>query len=425
MRSAASSAARRLADLLSARSRALGRLSIAALAAAILWRAPTPRLDRYAVAGRYLLHGFAAPDARSLPAARLVGALRLAGPARLYAAADLLLLALLVLALEGELESGAAAWTAAAAAAVAAWHWSYPHDVLALFVLAVAGLAVRRARRPTPARSLVLALSIGSSLLLRSTLAFLPLVLAPLALRGSPGVSKKTLRANALILLLVPYLFLLPWILSNWRLHRRFIPFEDGEAAANVAAGALGLVGTVEGPWQGLLGADDSLRAMRRVGRSPVAWAAAQVAAHPLRYAGACLARLGLALAWCLPFSLLALWALWRGRRRRGFAELGALCAYFLGVHCLMSIQRIYFYPLLPLLVVVSATLIPPGLAPGALLSPRSAGRVLLGAVLLGLVLSAFSAAALTFPPVSAGALDRALARRPADAWLLTRRGAM
>lgn len=98
-----------------------------------------------------------------------------------------------------------------------------------VLVLLVACLMIWRARRPDPARAALLGLGIGISLLYRSVLAFLPPVLAGLEFLGRPKTSERS--RSWPILLLLPYAPLVPWIVMNWRLFGRFVPFENGRAA--------------------------------------------------------------------------------------------------------------------------------------------------------------------------------------------------
>ena len=378
----------------------------------------------YILYGEYLVHGFAAPNSYHLPIANVVAGLvdHWGLPEASLAAVHALILALLLLAVEGELASGFEAWTAAAV--VELLPWEYPQNVLTLLVVIVAGLAVWRAREESFWRTFVLASAVGTSLLFRSTLAFLPPALA--LCDGLPRFSalKRPARINVLTILFVPYLFLAPWITMNWAAHRRIIPFEDGEAACNVVTGALGLVEIIRGPW-----ADGPMDALMRGDPAPpgsrtnggvLMWAVRETGAHPLRFAFACAARAGLAIRWLFPYSLLAVWAFWKRRERREFQALALLSAYLLAIHCLMPVQKAYFAPLLPLLVILSASLLPPRPA----LSRPASRRILGAASALILALAAYTVPLFASPPMSAGALDRGIERDPRDAWLLTRRGA-
>ena len=118
-----------------------------------------------------------------------------------------------------------------------------PQLVYAVMVLVVAGLLVRRARAPSLANSLCAGLGLGASLLFRSPLAFLPLVLAAAEWRARRRGAKRGWKAAA-ALCLVPYLFLVPWLKTNRVLHHQWIPFEYKRADMNIALGALGLCPT-------------------------------------------------------------------------------------------------------------------------------------------------------------------------------------
>jgi tetratricopeptide (TPR) repeat protein len=407
---------------------ALRILSVVAVLAAILvfaWKAPEHQnISNYARTGEFVIHGFQAPDEEHLPIASVLGAWLVQWdlPTYLQAAGGALLLAFLVLAVEGELESGISAWTAAAA--VVLLPWEFPQYFLTLIVLMVAGLLVWRCHKESLFRTFVLSLSIGTSLLFRSTLAFLPPLLIMFDCVPRLRAARRLAWVNVLIFLLVPYIFLLPRIYSNWAIYHRIIPFEDGEASCNIVTGALGVVGTIEGPWQELIKNEASVSSTSLTNGAVLIWALKEIAVHPLRYVFSYLTRAGLAILWCSPYFFFALWALWRERQRRDFQALGLLCAYLLAIHCFMSIQRNYFQPLLPLLLVLCASLTRHFYRKSFLSAPGSL-LILAGSLLCMLALSSYSFIRLHAPALSSRLLNSALQRDPHDAWLRTQRGTM
>lgn len=300
-----------------------------------------------------------------------------------------------------------------------------------LIVLLTACLLVWRAREPTPRRTFLLALAIGAGLLYRTPLAFFPPVLALWEWRSRRLSSPRAVRTNLAILCVVPYLFLLPWIGMNWALHRQLVPFEKEAADANVVAGALGLIGSIEGDLGALIGAN----AGEGRAASLHAWAAGEVLSHPARYAGAVLRRVGFALSSNQLLAFGAVLSFWLFRRRREFQELALLSVYFLGIHCLMGVQPNYFEPLWPLLAVAAC-------APLALAVPNDGPRPdppehglaafavqgALGALLLlslhaGWTAASFGARTGSRRHAPLPDLDRAVAAHPDDAWLRRERG--
>ena len=298
------------------------------------------------------------------------------------------------------------------------------------FVLTVVGLMIWRARKPTLARTFLLACAIGSSLLYRSTLAFFPpfLVLYELLFvrRAPPQKSWK----HALLLGAAPYLFLLPWVRMNWLVSHQFVPFENG--AADVAM-VLGALGVVQG---GNSRASDMIRALS--GGAPIsafAWSLREVARHPVRYAAGCASKL-LFVFKLFPLSaILAGFSLWVFRKKEEFRQAGVFLLYFVAIHCLMTVSPDYFEPLWPLLLALAAA--PFALAGGLrdfsdeLFIRRASERILFAALaavsamslLTARALDAYSARAALAPLGSAAALERELVRSPDEAWLLFDRG--
>ncbi|MCR4295736.1 MAG: hypothetical protein NUW21_09400, partial [Elusimicrobia bacterium] len=305
--------------------------------------------DRNVEAGHALLHGL--PHERvfwSMPAQTAANALmcRRSRPAEVLAApaAALLLNGLLVFGLGALLAGGTAG---AAALALYAWisvpaHAFNDRWLFTTSLLLVAFLAVWRARAPSTRKTALLAAAVGFSLNVLSVLFLLPplLALREWLARGRPRPQRLK---NAALLLVVPWLFLLPWALASGTFR------ETGRSDANVIGGALGLTLTM-GP------GDERALAGIAPGESVLTWAAAEVARHPLRYLHA-VARRFLFASSLQPLLLLlaAFAALPLRRRRPGRTELGLLILYYLGLHCLMPVEERYFTSLWPLAAAAAA----------------------------------------------------------------------
>lgn len=325
-------------------------------------------------------------------------------------------------ALGAWLGSGWTGW--ASAALCGAWWmpiWTPEGDfhktfLLTLYVLSCACAAACRARRPSRRADMLLAAALGSSLLLRSTFAFLP----PLLLLYD-RLSRAQRPKGRVLLLLVPYLFLAPWIAMNGIRYGAFVPFEKQTADSNVVTAALGLPKTAELDVTALVGGSPRPESVLR-------WAATEIARHPLRYARGCFGRLFFVFRLYPVLFALALLAVYRRRRDEAFRHVGLLCAYYAAVHCLMSVEERYFVPLRPVLAALAAGLVlgPPAAADR---DDRAAIVWTDGAALLGLCLSLFALEAVTAHALALGrglvpeqALEQALARPPHDAWLLHQR---
>lgn len=325
------------------------------------------------------------------------------------------------LALTATMPPAAAAGTAAIAVLLLSANVSMVSLYALLILLAAAALAWRD-QSPSRIRTAASAAAVGMTLLYRSPLAFLPPLLAARAL-ARPREKRDPVDAS--LMLVVPYLFLLPWIRLNWILTGRLIPFENGEAHTNIVTGALGIVRTIEGGYAPLLDhplPDDRLATV-------LGWAAREISRHPWRYVSAFGERL--ALVWNLhPFLCsTALAAAWLLRARPGWRSYAWVAGYFTVAHCLMSVQDNYFDPLWPLLGVLTAGLVfeaarKAGDATASRWRASEAALILLllgvGAAVAGTLtaVDAYASAALRRPPDSDRAWDEALARSPFDEWL-------
>lgn len=345
-----------------------------------------------------------------------------AGPAWVRAACWLLAGgALLMTALMGWLLGGV--WQALAAATL--WlsvfdslpkHAGFFKQLLLTFQICAFACALALPSLSRRLAPLAAACGLGATFLTRSTLVFL----APFWM----ALERFGIRKNRLPLWTpaAAYLFLLPWVFMNWQTRGRFQLLEGGAANMNIVTGALGVVTGAHGDYQTLMGpgwdnqGSVTLWALRTVLASPAA--AAQAAGQRLAYA------FGLR-----PFLFcLALAGFWRLRGSEGARRLALLAAYFLGVHCLMSVEDNYFEPLWPLLAVLAAGLVSSGQSRPV---PRTILSGALGVVIVSCLMALAAAGVLLrytvlarrHPPTSPPALEEALSSSPQDAWLLLQRG--
>ncbi len=306
------------------------------------------------------------------------------------------------------------------AIAIPAWLLSYiaisfPQSVFTLLILLVACFLVFRARHPSIMSAWAVALSLGCSLLYRSTLVFFPPLLAFAEISSSWRRKVHIPKKEIFIFLLIPYLFLLPWIFMNAELYHKFIPLEAGEADSNVVVGALGIVGTVEGNW-GILPS-------KPINSSALGWAAREVARHPLRYIEAIFWRLIRVVGWNPFLFVSAGIGFWFFPFRSRIAPLALLVLYLLLIHCLMAVEFAYFVPLRPLLAVFASLPLVFFLSP----AEETTGVVIVAAAFsVAIVACLFVAEKVILYPqlaTSKNSLERAVAQYPDDGWLIHEKG--
>ncbi len=304
-----------------------------------------------------------------------------------------------------------------------------PQLVYAVMLLIVAGLLVRRARNPSTANSLFAGLAIGASLLFRSPLAFLPPILGVLEWRARRRGAKRDWRAAA-ALCAVPYLFLIPWLRTNYILHHQWIPFEYKRADMNIVMGALGLVPNADGDWRRLMNNPPDTQRTGAV----LIWAAGEVMHHPVRYVLSIFARLVYVASmhpWVFAAGMAALLLF---ASSAGFRVLGLLIAYFIGIHSLMTIAPDYMTPLWPLLAVAASGLLYKGFIPEGAFGDEdapAAARLLQGVAALFLIAAlliswkvwVYPERLARRPAEMNEAFKEALAEDPDDVWLLIHLG--
>lgn len=269
-------------------------------------------------------------------------------------------------------------------------------------------LNAERAREagPSGAGFLAAGLALGITLLVRPALVFF----APLAVlvhnRGRRVPLRRAAR-DAALFLLGAYVLLLPWArLNHFLLGSPFL-LEHERSVENVVSGAKGTVYTMDADAPALAGLEQ--------GGSVYGWALSVILADPGAYAAAVARRVwhllklhpALFLLGLLPPLLL----------RRTHRLLAALAAYYVLVHCLMSIEPRYFHPLRYLLAFLALSWAA-GPAPAA--RPWPPARLFLPA---GLALALAAEVLVAAYPWRAAqprgeAVAALAAARPGNAWL-------
>jgi len=188
--------------------------------------------------------------------------------------------------------------------------------------------------------------AVGISFLSRSVLCWFPLMRSLFELRGARRDGSKKLLLRISLTLVIPFLFLLPWIKYNAATTGRRVLFDD-RTDGNMATGAMGIVSTVEGDFRILAGID--------TGTNAKLWIVKYIIKHPLIYLSGVARRIVFVfsiyplvlLCWSVSAVLL--------RNRPGFRSANLLGLYFLGVNTAFSTEERYLIAIIPLLSAISA----------------------------------------------------------------------
>lgn len=237
--------------------------------------------------------------------------------------------------------------------------------IYSLLLVLYVNLEVLRAKNQGVLDSLLAGLSLGFTLLVRSPLFLFPLLKAVWDFFESKTDIRKYFFTTALFLSAV-FILLLPWSRLNYFHFDRIIPFEVERSAANMITGAKGSVFTMEGDHRSLAGLSQTDNVTK--------WAVKTVLADPLNYvsgiakrlwhvflmfpiliplaiAGALLARRRMNLPADIrqmPRQTGAIWSRHIKGRTVGHETsfIAMLAVYFVLVHCLLSIEARFMYPL-------------------------------------------------------------------------------
>jgi tetratricopeptide (TPR) repeat protein len=279
-------------------------------------------------------------------------------------------------------------------------------------LLLSAAVLAWRAQAPSLKRSAVLGLTVGLSMLIRSPLALFTPCLVLFELFERRAATAKGRIADALVLILTPWLAVTPWAYVNWRMLGRFVPLEFHRADSNLVAGVLGKIYTVnfDAPRLAEYPTDTGL----------LRWAAGQVLRRPGLYAWSFLGRLGYALSLHPLLCGFAVLAVCVCRRNRAQRHIAVLTVYYLTAHCFLAVGTRYFDPLWPIV----AAMVAAGIAASAQPKERAprhgpwiARTALSALTATGILALGFVAAYPARLSGGPGRLDSAVAGNPGDPW--------
>ena len=196
---------------------------------------------------------------------------------------------------------------------------------------------------------------IGASLLIRTSLIFLPFVILGFKITADHLKRKKKsdFLKSALKywpIVVVPFCFLSFWSIVNFVSYDKFVFFEAGRAKGQAILGALGVIGTPEGDHMALTGLYDDKNVMH--------WAMSEVLHHPFRYIIGFFRRVWFILMRCPFLSLFSLAAFVKFRKKPEYKALGIISAYFLLIHCVIAVEIRYFMPLYAVMVPIAFSLL-------------------------------------------------------------------
>jgi|GEM_PF-5710887 len=213
--------------------------------------------------------------------------------------------------------------------------------LVALELLCAAFYFLRDERVPSRACKYAGAAMLGCTFMLRSTMALFPPLWGLWAVFRGGRTGWKGRCREVLLAVVLPYLFLVPWMFAAHFGMQRTVVFEDGRANSNIVTGALGLIGTIEGSPREL-----ALLNGWRESDSLYLWAGKQIVSHPWLYISAVAERARQVVLFFPAAALLGVFgcAVLFFRRRVSLPLL--LCLYFVSIHCFMTVEPRYFVPL-------------------------------------------------------------------------------
>jgi len=213
--------------------------------------------------------------------------------------------------------------------------------LLAITVLGFAFYGALDEMRPSMFAKIAAGVMLGCGFLVRSTMALFPFFWVGYRLLTAPEGGRRACLKGMLPTLYIPYLMLLPWIVYVRLVTGDWVLFERGRAAANIIAGAVGMVGTAEMNYSVIA----RLRGFH-TGDSVLFWALRQVCSHPAVYMQAVADRTGEVFLLHPVLLVCAFAGALLCRKNPAARILALLAGYLLVMHCLMAIEPRYFIPL-------------------------------------------------------------------------------
>lgn len=222
----------------------------------------------------------------------------------------------------------------------------FEQTIYSFLILLAAELILLRNKSYNIKTSIVAGLAIGFTFFVRSPLFLFPVLILIFDFFYHSKNLKKYI-INSIIFLSAAYIILLPWIKVNHFLFNKFIPFEKGRATCNIITSIKGTTFTAEINARSLAGITNE--------ESVYKWAAKELKKDPIPFISAIPKRL-LQVFYMYPFLiLLGLIGLIIGRKDKNVLLISLIAGYFISIHCLLSIEERYFYPLKYLLAFPAA----------------------------------------------------------------------
>ena len=238
--------------------------------------------------------------------------------------------------------------------------WLWIESFYYFIVLGVAIWMIIWSRNPNLRNTVLFGLAIGISLMCRSSLFFLPFVLAGAYYfrPKSSGHVKKTVW----LLLLFSYILLAPWVARNAYHFKGFIPFERNATGEDMYSASLGeIADQLDGPILQVVKKEKS----DRIYREMLTVSIKNILENPGRYISSYFLRfsfimgelkfLGILGESSILFYFFLLWGIFASLKSRKAAPLVLLLLYFIGIHIFMAVRLRHMFSIIPLFCVFVA----------------------------------------------------------------------
>ncbi len=238
--------------------------------------------------------------------------------------------------------------------------WMWIESFYYFIALSVIVWTIIWIQKPNARNTILFGLSIGVSLMCRSSFCFLPFFLI-----GAYYFRPKIFRAikkNIWLLFLFSYLLLVPWVARNIYHFKEFIPFEKNAAVEDVYAASLGeVVDQLDEPIVQIVKKEKNNRIYQEMMSASID----NILEKPGRYISAYFHRLffilselkflGILGKSSVLFYVFFLWGVFIALKSRKAASLVLLFIYFIGIHIFMATRLRHMFSIIPLFCVVVA----------------------------------------------------------------------